>query len=218
MAQDARRLDGQRVPSRRVKTNRGVLTIRTSLSLLSLQSCAVLLSARPLFEGARIKRPMSRTNRNFVIAYVLLVGFPLLGLLTILRNGERLAAPVSLEGVWKVESNLAELPCSSTLRLQNASLRVSQSGKQLLFSVEESPRGQALGSLEGRMVRASLQPSAFAADDSCADDRTLTLIASVDSHADANTLTGILSVDGCGSCRPAEFHAVRQGATQREAR
>src|SRR5581483_6708808 len=48
VAQDARRLDGQRVPSRRVKTNRGVLTIRTSLSLLSLQSCAVLLSARPL--------------------------------------------------------------------------------------------------------------------------------------------------------------------------
>ena len=48
---------------------------------------------------------MSPTNRNFVMAYIVLVGLPLLGLVGVLRNGRALSAPVSVEGRWTFQAD-----------------------------------------------------------------------------------------------------------------
>jgi hypothetical protein len=47
---------------------------------------------------------MSHTNRNFVVAYTLLVGLPLLGLAGVLRSGRNITAPISIDGTWKIET------------------------------------------------------------------------------------------------------------------
>jgi len=52
---------------------------------------------------------MSPANRKFVIAYILLVGLPLLGLFGILRMGRKLVAPVSVNESVNLEANSAKL-------------------------------------------------------------------------------------------------------------
>jgi Kef-type K+ transport system membrane component KefB len=52
---------------------------------------------------------MSPANRKFVVAYILLVGLPLLGLFGILRADRKLAAPVSVNETVSFEANSAKL-------------------------------------------------------------------------------------------------------------
>jgi hypothetical protein len=164
---------------------------------------------------------MSRTNRNFVIAYVLLVGLPLLGLLGILKVGRTLTAPRSLAGLWRIEkiNRASSLPCANAaVAAKDAWVRVSQSGKQLVFTLEALPRMSALGVLEGQTVRASLQPSVLDVSATCAEGRSLTLTATVGSDRESDILAGAVSVDGCASCEAMEFRAIRQSTSPREAR
>ena len=61
---------------------------------------------------------MSRTNRNFLIAYVVLVVLPIAGLFGVLKHGRSLAAPISVDGVWRLDADLSQiaaLPCGSSL-------------------------------------------------------------------------------------------------------
>ena len=61
---------------------------------------------------------MQNTSRNFVVAYIVLVGLPLAGLAGVLRSGRNLAAPMSVDGSWKVEADatrLTNLSCASLL-------------------------------------------------------------------------------------------------------
>jgi hypothetical protein len=46
---------------------------------------------------------MAHNNSRFATAYVFLVIFPLLGLVGVLKRGHDLAAPVSVEGLWKLQ-------------------------------------------------------------------------------------------------------------------
>lgn len=48
---------------------------------------------------------MSPANRKFVVAYILLVGLPVLGLIGVLRVGRKLAAPVAVRSTVKLEAN-----------------------------------------------------------------------------------------------------------------
>jgi len=100
---------------------------------------------------------MSSARRNFIVAYVLLVLVPLVGLAGVLRAGRGLKAPISVEGVWKIDSaagtasekqvseESGSAPCGlSDAALSNSSLLISQSGKslQLTFGLEQSNPGQ----------------------------------------------------------------------------
>ena len=61
---------------------------------------------------------MVQSNRNFIIAYILLVGLPVLGLVGVLKTGRGVAAPISLDGTWTLQadsSRLASLPCGKSL-------------------------------------------------------------------------------------------------------
>jgi len=89
---------------------------------------------------------------------------------------------------------------------------ISQSGRSLVLTLGGGEKATAWGVIEGTIIKASFAPpdgaDSSAAD--CSSDRALILTATLDPKSDPRTLSGTLSVDGCASCRPVEFHAVRQ--------
>lgn len=162
---------------------------------------------------------MSRTNRNFVIAYILLVGLPLAGLIGILKTGRSLRAPISIDGTWKVEADMSRAgasPCAQAISsLANSPLVISQSGKSLILTFNNGPRTTGSGFLEGKSLTAplALEP---ANGSGCIATQALTLVATVDPHSEPRSVTGSLTVNDCPSCTPLEFHAVRQPRPRKE--
>jgi hypothetical protein len=156
---------------------------------------------------------MSHTSRNFVVAYILLVGLPLLGLAGVLRSGRSLTAPVSVDGVWKLEADAGRLSVPSCDKSVSAfsSLVISQSGKSFVLTFNNPSKTVSSGVLEGKNLRALVEPVRDPSGKSgCGDDPPLTLTATVDPNTEPRSMTGLLSVNGCSSCVPAKFHAVRQ--------
>jgi hypothetical protein len=158
---------------------------------------------------------MSHNNRNFVLAYILLVGLPLAGLVVVLKSGRKLTAPVSVDGLWhlQVDSNrLAALPCGKALaESPDTALAISQSGRNFTLTLSNGPKSIASGAIDGTALKASIDPSAdWSAQSGCGNDRELSLIATVDTKADPRTLTGQLSIDNCPSCDAVEIRAVQQ--------
>jgi hypothetical protein len=164
---------------------------------------------------------ISHTNRNFVIAYVLLVGLPLLGLVGVLRSGRGLSAPFSVDGAWKIEpgtSRPSASPCANFFTsVSNAPLSISQSGKSLVVIL--SGVKTATGTLDGKIIKAQFAVAAKSGGDKSGEDRSsvaqcgdggLNLTATLDPMTAPRTLSGTLSVEGCASCAPLEFRAVRQ--------
>jgi hypothetical protein len=169
------------------------------------------ISRLPRFVLSFQEIPMSRISRNFVVAYVLLVGLPLLALAAVLHKGRKLTAPLAVDGTWDMQVVQKDIPkqgCAAALATAaDSSLQISQSGKNILISLANS-RSQADGSLDGTTLKASgIVPS----DDSpaaCGRGQSLTLTATVDAKSEPRSLTGFLSVNGCHSCTPAEFRAI----------
>lgn len=157
---------------------------------------------------------MTRTNRNFVIAYALLVALPVAGLLSVLKYGSTLQAPVSVDGVWRLQSDpaaLALLPCGKSFAaVPDLAINISQSGKGFTLDLANGLRTKASGVIEGNTLRASLSPSSpWSATSGCGSSQVLQLSASVDPKSEPRTLAGVLSANGCSTCAPVEFRAIR---------
>lgn len=149
-----------------------------------------------------------------MIAYVLLVLLPVLGLVGVLRHGRGLTAPLSVDGVWTWQadgSRLATLPCAeSLLSNQNSTLTISQSGANLVLDFNNRAKAAASGVIEGTTLKASIvPPSAGASRTGCTGDHALSLTATVNPNADPRSLVGMLSANGCPSCAPVEIRALR---------
>lgn len=164
----------------------------------------------------------SHPNRNFILAYVLLVGLPIVGLLGVLRSGRSLKAPLSIDGVWQFQadtSQLAALPCGKALSENpDTALAISQSGNNFTLSFANGPKSTAFGVLDGVTVKASIAPAGdWLAQQSCGSDRELVLLATLDPQANPRSLTGELSIPNCSECKAVAFHATRQVAPPRKA-
>jgi hypothetical protein len=156
---------------------------------------------------------MSGTNRKFVFAYALLVILPLLGLAGILKNGRRLAAPPSIDGLWSLQVDPAQvdsLPCGRVLSaISDKTISISQSGSVLAFSFPGS-RITSLGTLDGTTVRASLNLPQESSPESGCGGHKLSLLATIDRPAGSRSLVGTLSALDCATCASARFRAERQ--------
>lgn len=160
---------------------------------------------------------MSRTRRNFIIAYILLVGLPLLGLAGALRAGRALAAPVSIDGTWNVDADSIHTrgeACKKALSsVSIPGFVISQSGKSLTLTLGNSAKTSGDGILEGNHLKAPLGMTDASAA-SCAAGQPLLLTAVVDPKSEPRSLSAVVSVDGCASCAATEFHAIRQPKSQ----
>jgi hypothetical protein len=158
---------------------------------------------------------MMHSNRNFIVAYILLVGLPILGLVGILKTGRGKAAPISVDGTWTFQadpSRLAALPCGKSLTTSD--LAISQSGGSFTLSVPNSPKSTASGVLVGTTLKASLLPPS-SDDTDCVHGRELAFLATVDPIAIPRSLTGTISLTDCPTCKPVEFRAFRRAPAAR---
>ena len=151
------------------------------------------------------------------MAYVVLVAVPLLGLAGVLKGGRRLVAPPSVDGMWSMQldsAQLSSLPCGKTLAATpDKTIAISQSGRTFVLSFPNGPKANAIGNLEGSSMHVSVMPSPeWSAENGCGNGRALTLLATVDAKARPRSLAGSFSIDDCPTCRPVEFRAVQQSA------
>lgn len=149
---------------------------------------------------------MSTSNRKFVVAYIFLVGIPLLALVGVLKAGRHLASPYAVDGSWTLEFSAepAASTCPSSFSsISNPSVNVSQSGRYLTLTLK-GKKGN--GTLEGKSLRAE-----FSSPDglSGCEGRALILAATLNADTRPRILTGTLSYNGCASCS-VDFRAVRQ--------
>jgi hypothetical protein len=162
---------------------------------------------------------MAHPNRNFALAYILLVGLPIVGLVAVLRTGRTLKAPISVDGAWQLQADpvrLAALPCGKALTDVDSALVISQSGSNFTLNISNVPKSRGFGVLGGRNLTASLTPGEeWSAQTSCAGNE-LALTATIDPNTAPHALTGTLSVKNCPSCDAVEFRATRQAAISKK--
>jgi hypothetical protein len=154
-------------------------------------------------------------NRNFILAYILLVALPVVGMIAVLKSGRKLGAPISVDGLWHLQvdaTSLATLPCGKTLAENpETALAISQSGRNFTLTLANGPKVTASGVIESTTVKASIAPSPeWSTQTGCGPDQGLNLVATVDAKANPRTLSGQISASHCSSCSAIEFHAVRQ--------
>jgi hypothetical protein len=171
-------------------------------------------------------KSMYRKNLKFVMAYLILVGVPIVGLAAILRAGRTLAAPVSVAGVWKVDghANAAAfdtLPCVGRFLPGSTSLSIMQSGRNLTLSFNDGSKVTAFGSglIDRRAIKGSLAANQYPEHEiACRSERRVMLSAIVDGESLHRSMSGTMAVDGCSSCLPVEFRAVRTSSVSQELR
>ena len=160
---------------------------------------------------------MSHTNRNFVIAYILLVGLPLAGLAGVLRSGRGISAPISIDGTWKVEPSSVHSTgqsCDQALSsFPVSAFAISQSGKTLTLTLTNPAKTSAEGSILGKNLKVVMGTTDSTAA-GCAAGQALALTATVVPGSEPRSMSGVVSVSDCPSCAAIEFKAFRQAKSQ----
>lgn len=161
---------------------------------------------------------MFRLSKNFAIAYVFLVVLPIFGLVGIIRSGQNLKAPASVDGVWTIQTAATRgtMPsCMSTLGLDlDTPVTISQSGKKFAINAEKTG---GTGLIKGTTLQAALRPAGTPHQaPNCEGDGSVLLTATVETRVSPRMLSGGLSFAGCPSCEPVQFYAVKQASTTKK--
>jgi hypothetical protein len=92
-------------------------------------------------------------NLSIVGGYLALVGAPVLAIILALRAGGGIAAPVSIDGSWVMESapSGASESCPEALSMAGVrALEIAQSGRFLTAKFQQGPKGTLSGVLDQR--------------------------------------------------------------------
>jgi hypothetical protein len=172
-------------------------------------------------------RHISPTNKGFVIAYVILVALPLLGLVGVLRSGRGLVAPISVDGVWKFSADGADPSagrCGKSLAsLQDSLVTISQSGKRLSLSLNdlslnEGPAAAGSGVIEGTTLNGTIPlPETSTNQPGCGNNIVLALAATVVRKSESHSMQGTVSISECPSCASLKFQAAWQSRSGSDA-
>jgi hypothetical protein len=165
-------------------------------------------------------------NRTrIIVAYILLVGVPLLALVGILRAGSRMTPAPALRGKWIVETDFSrwrDLPCEAVLKsAPQPFFTIGQSGKDLTITLNNPEKTVLFGRIRGFDLRAASTVAQINYDSvpaaSCPDPRSLRFAAHIDGSGKERSLKGTISVESCTECAPLSFSAIRQPEDEKEA-
>jgi hypothetical protein len=158
---------------------------------------------------------MSATHRKFALAYLFLVGLPLVGLLCVLRAGRSLRAPTFIDGAWSIQTDADRLAAYACPEIHagpaDTKLVIAQSGRYLTAHLDNRAM---VGIIDGTVIKAS-----FAAppNKGCPSDRVMSLAGSVHEENNSLSIIGTITAIDCPSCLPIDFRAVRPVAKPGEA-
>lgn len=142
--------------------------------------------------------------KSFLL-YLLLVGVPVTGIVSLIYAGRDIKPPIHVGGNWQIMPPFSDQSCVKTLKLPNSpKLKISQSGLYLAIQLDNETFS---GSLNGVSITGQGKPSASA--DSCSG---LNLTATLTKEADQEKLTGFLELDNCSQCPSIPFTALRAPA------
>jgi hypothetical protein len=95
-----------------------------------------------------------------VLLYLVLVGMPVLGILGLLRVGQKLSAPISLAGPWNAQLSLPSQPDSAAGdSLSDPGpilLNISQSGPNLFLAFDDDQKTTLVGKVQDTTIDASV--------------------------------------------------------------
>jgi hypothetical protein len=155
------------------------------------------------------------SRKKLIVAYLFLVGAPLLGLLGILRTGQRLAAPASVGGSWNLNADLTLLTdaaCRQLLSTVNTPFfTIAQSGPRLAFTLNNPQQTILPGTIRQNAVSMGVETFGGAADPApnCARPQAIRLQGVLSQQGQQRALAGTLTIAGCSGCAPVPFRAVR---------
>lgn len=153
------------------------------------------------------------SRKKLVVAYLFLVGAPLLGLLGILRTGQRLAAPASVAGAWNLEgqfSTLTDAACRKLISdIGRPFFTISQSGPHLTFTLNNPQQTTLPGMIQQSMVSTGDDAFANGSSRGCAQPQAIHLQAELSQRGVQRSLAGTLTIAGCAECATIPFRAVR---------
>ena len=151
-----------------------------------------------------------------LVAYLLVVGTPLLGLLGVLRVGERVRAPVAVHGAYVLHvgdpSWAQAQPCLRYLLSgSDSTLHITQAGAQLAATLGPEGNVSLRGELTRDTVRLAGAIEAAAMPDSvrCAQGDSLSLLAVATRDNAMKRLHGALVAASCTACGAIQVSAER---------
>lgn len=149
-----------------------------------------------------------------VLAYLLVVGGPLLGLLGVLRVGQNIRAPRAVHGAYVLQvadsASLRPQPCLRYLLSgTDSTLHIAQSGAQLAGTLGPEKNVALRGALDGDSLRLTGAIDAATVPDSvtCAAGDTLYLAAHASRDERVKRIDG--AVTGCAACGAIGISAQR---------
>jgi len=136
-----------------------------------------------------------------VLTYLLLVGFPLLGVVGVLRIGESMMPTLCIHGPWKMEVSKPATSSSCEGQLRRAeplAFSISQSGPQFSLSFNNEKKGVLHGEIRNTDLQATGRH--FSRGSVLQNENSLDAIglrATLDRQAKPARLWGVLSFSKC---------------------
>jgi len=146
--------------------------------------------------------------------YLLLVGTPLLGLVGLLRVGERIEAPSAIAGTWAVDSAFSravERGCFPRAFAEATAFEITQSGRFVRLTANDAAATTFEGRLDGgALVARGARAAPTTALPQCAAPRATELRLRLLDDAGTQQLAGSWGLPECAACRALPFRATRQ--------
>lgn len=133
-----------------------------------------------------------------VVNYLMLVGFPLLGVLGVLRLGESLKPTLCIGGSWRMEvsKQSANSSCQEQFRqAEPLGFSISQSGPQFSLSFNNNTKGVLHGEIQSIDVNATAPR--FSSASFVKDENAIRMRATLDRHSEPARLWGVFSFNDC---------------------
>lgn len=155
-------------------------------------------------------------NLKTIFLYIVLVGIMFAGLLQILHIGEKIEAPVDVNGNWQIDYQFVKLFKTACVPIyfthKDPEILIEQSGKQLVLSFNDYSKTKMIGTLEkDKMIFSQMLPVKQNLTDTCGKEALAELL--LDIHQDkkkADQLSGIWRTPECGNCKGINFLTVKK--------
>lgn len=137
-------------------------------------------------------------------------------LLKILQIGERIKAPVDVNGNWAIifqNANVFKAGCVAvSLPEENPEMYIEQSGKLLLLTFNDIHKTEMKGKLENdKMIFYEMLPLKQALFSNCGNETMVELVLNFQpGKKKINKLTGIFMSPGCSKCSEINFESIKK--------
>ena len=148
---------------------------------------------------------------NKVVNYLMLVGFPLLGVLGVLHYGNNLLTVMCIQGPRTAQTSKppATPSCQEQfLQAEQHGFSISQSGPEFSVSFNGEPKAVLYGQVQGTSVDATAPRSPIVKDEN--GSNVIGLRATIDRQTNPARLWGVFSFNNCPDMK---FVAVQQSET-----